>query len=217
MSYLDRFGLEGKVALVPGGGGAIGSAIAGALAAAGAKVTVVDVTAERAEAAAEKLRAEGADILALGADVTQEADCERIVAATVERFGRLDIIVNAVGGGAGKVLFDAQEYPRDAWDWIMELNVRSTLVATQAAVREMIRDGQRRRRRQHQLRPGGSRHQRRLLRVRRREGRDQLPHPPVGDRVGQARHPRQRDPPHLRRHPAGGDAPRRPRLQGRRS
>ncbi len=141
MSYLDRFGLEGKVALVPGGGGAIGSAIAGALAAAGARVTVVDVTDERAEAAAERLRAEGADILALGADVTQEAECERIVAATVERFGRLDIIVNAVGGGAGKVLFDAQEYPRDAWDWIMELNVRSTLVATQAAVREMIREG----------------------------------------------------------------------------
>ncbi len=141
MSYLDRFGLEGKVALVPGGGGAIGSAIAGALAAAGARVTVVDVTDERAEAAAEKLRADGADVLALGADVTQEAECDRIVAATVERFGRLDIIVNAVGGGAGKVLFDAQEYPRDAWDWIMELNVRSTLVATQAAVREMIREG----------------------------------------------------------------------------
>lgn len=141
MSYLDRFGLEGKVALVPGGGGAIGAAIAGALAAAGARVTVVDVTAERAEATAERLRAEGADILALGADVTQESECERIVAATVERFGRLDIIVNAVGGGAGKVLFDAQEYPRDAWDWIMELNVRSTLVATQAAVREMIREG----------------------------------------------------------------------------
>jgi gluconate 5-dehydrogenase len=141
MSYLDRFGLEGKVALVPGGGGAIGSAIAGALAAAGARVTVVDVTDERAEAAAERLRAEGADILAIGADVTQEAECERIVAATVERFGRLDIIVNAVGGGASKVLFDAQEYPRDAWDWIMELNVRSTLLATQAAVREMIREG----------------------------------------------------------------------------
>jgi gluconate 5-dehydrogenase len=141
MSYLDRFALEGKVALVPGGGGAIGSAIAGALAAAGARVTVVDVTEERAEAAAKTIRETGAEILALGADVTKEADCDRIVAATVERFGRLDIIVNAVGGGAGKVLFDAQEYPRDAWDWIMELNVRSTLVATQAAVREMIREG----------------------------------------------------------------------------
>ena len=142
MSYLDRFALEGKVALVPGGGGAIGSAIAGALAGAGARVAVVDVTQERADAAAAKIRAEsGAEVLDLAADVTAEADCERIVAATVERFGKLDIIVNCVGGGAGKVLFDAQDYPRDAWDWIMELNVRSTLLATQAAVKAMIKAG----------------------------------------------------------------------------
>lgn len=141
MSYLDVFSLEGKVALVPGGGGAIGSAIATALAGAGAKVTVVDVTDERAEAAAAKIRETGADILALGADVTTEADCERIVAATVEKFGRLDIVVNCVGGGAGKVLFDAEAYPRDAWDWIYELNVRSTLLATQAAARAMIAAG----------------------------------------------------------------------------
>ncbi len=141
MGYLDRFALDGKVALVPGGGGAIGSAIAGALAGAGAKVAVVDVTQERADEAAARLTKDGADVLALAADVTTEADCDRIVAATVERFGRLDIIVNCVGGGAGKVLFDAQEYPRDAWDWIMELNVRSTLLATQAAVRKMIELG----------------------------------------------------------------------------
>lgn len=141
MSYLDRFALEGKVALVPGGGGAIGSAVAAALAGAGAKVTVVDMTQERADEAAARLSKDGADVLALGADVTSEADCDRVVAATVERFGKLDIIVNCVGGGAGKVLFEAQEYPRDAWDWIMELNVRSTLVATQAAVRQMIRAG----------------------------------------------------------------------------
>jgi len=141
MSYLDTFSLEGRVALIPGGGGAIGSAIAGALAAAGASVTVVDVTQERADASAAVIAETGAQALALAADVTSEADCERIVAATVERFGRLDIIVNCVGGGAGKVLFDAQEYPRDAWDWIMELNVRSTLLATQAAVKAMIKAG----------------------------------------------------------------------------
>jgi gluconate 5-dehydrogenase len=141
MSYLDTFSLDGKVALVPGGGGAIGSAIAGALAGAGAKVTVVDMTQERAEAAAEVLRGAGADVLALGADVTAEADCERIVAETVAHFGRIDIIVNCVGGGAGKVLHDAQDYPRSDWDWIMELNVRSTLLATQAAVKAMIKAG----------------------------------------------------------------------------
>ena len=63
------------------------------------------------------------------------------VAATLRQFGRLDIVVNAVGGGAGKVIFSAEDYPRDAWDWIMELNLRSTLVATQAAVRPMIAAG----------------------------------------------------------------------------
>jgi gluconate 5-dehydrogenase len=141
MSYLDRFALAGKVALVPGGGGAIGSAIGKALAGAGAKVVLVDVTADRGEAAAAPIIEASGEALGLGADVTSEADCERVVAETVARFGKLDIIVNCVGGGAGKVLFDAQDYPRDAWDWIMELNVRSTLVATQAAVRQMIAQG----------------------------------------------------------------------------
>ena len=141
MSQLDAFSLAGRVALVPGGGGAIGSAMATALAGAGAKVTVVDRTQELADVAAERIRAAGGECLAIGADVLQESECERMVASTVEKFGRLDIIVNCVGGGAGKVLFDAQEYPRDAWDWIYELNVRSTLLATQAAVRAMIAGG----------------------------------------------------------------------------
>ncbi len=141
MSELDRFRLDGRVALIPGGGGAIGSAMAGALAGAGAKVAVVDVTQDRADAAAAPLRASGAEVLAFGGDVTQEKECDRIVGETVDRLGRLDIVVNCVGGGAGKVLFDAEVYPRDAWDWIYELNVRSTLCATQAAARAMIAGG----------------------------------------------------------------------------
>jgi gluconate 5-dehydrogenase len=141
MDPLDAFRLDGRVAFVSGGGGAIGSAIAATLGAAGARVVVADIDQARADATAEKVRAAGAECLALSGDVTRESEAERIVAAAVERFGSLDIVVNAVGGGAGKVLFDAQEYPRDAWDWIMELNVRSTLLATQAAVREMIKAG----------------------------------------------------------------------------
>ena len=141
MSQLDRFGLDGRVALVPGGGGAIGSAMALALSGAGARVTVVDQTQDRADAAAERVRAAGGDALALAADVTDAAECDRIVHATVAHHGRLDIVLNAVGGGAGKVLFNAEEYPRDAWDWIYEINVRSTLLASQAAARAMIAGG----------------------------------------------------------------------------
>jgi gluconate 5-dehydrogenase len=141
MSQLDVFRLDGRVALIPGGGGAIGSAMAAALAGAGATVTVIDQTVERAEAAAAKVREAGSQALALAADVTDPGDCDRVVAETLGRFGRLDIILNAVGGGAGKVLFPAEEYPADAWDWIYELNVRSTLCATQAAARAMIAAG----------------------------------------------------------------------------
>jgi gluconate 5-dehydrogenase len=129
------------VALIPGGGGAIGSAIGSALAGVGAKVVVVDRTPDRADEAAARACALGGICKGVTADVTKEEDAERIVQETMDAYGRLDIIVNAVGGGAGKVLFDAELYPRDAWDWIYELNVRSTLVATQPAVRAMIAAG----------------------------------------------------------------------------
>jgi gluconate 5-dehydrogenase len=141
MANLDIFSLEGRVALVPGGGGGIGSALAEGLATAGCRVAVVGRTRTALDASLARISAAGSEGLVVEADVTSEADAERAVRETVERFGHLDIVVNAVGGGAGKVLFDAQEYPRDAWDWIMELNVRSTLVPTQAAVRAMIESG----------------------------------------------------------------------------
>jgi gluconate 5-dehydrogenase len=142
MSQLDAFKLDGRVAFISGGGGAIGSALAVALGSAGAKIAVSDIAQVGAEAAAEKVRAAGAESFAVVGDITKESEAERIVGSIIDRFGRLDILVNAVGGGAGKVLFDAQDYPRDAWDWIMEINLRSTLIASQAGVRAMVKAGQ---------------------------------------------------------------------------
>ncbi|TMB53000.1 MAG: SDR family oxidoreductase [Chloroflexi bacterium] len=141
MAQFALFSLDGRVALVSGGGGAIGSALAEGLAAAGARVAVSGRTPESCEAAVERVRSAGSEGLALQGDMTVDADADRVVAQTLERFGRLDIVVNAVGGGAGQVLHPAEEYPRSDWDWIMELNVRSTVVTTQAAVRSMIAAG----------------------------------------------------------------------------
>ncbi len=141
MSQLDIFSLDGRVAVIPGGSGGIGSALAEALAGAGARVAVVGRTQESCDAAVARVRAAGSEGLAITADVTIEAECDRMVAETLERFGRIDILVNAVGGGAGKVLHPAEEYPRSDWDWIMELNIRSTVLPTQAAVRTMIEAG----------------------------------------------------------------------------
>jgi gluconate 5-dehydrogenase len=138
---LDTFRLDGRVAIVAGGGGAIGSAIAAALAAVGAQVALAGRSNERLEEAAAPIRAQGETCLTLAADVTKVDDADRMVAAVLDQLGRVDIIVNAVGGGAGKVLYDAEQYPAEAWDWIYELNVRSTLLPTQAAVRAMITGG----------------------------------------------------------------------------
>ena len=142
MARLDMFSLDGRVALIPGGGGGIGAPMAEALAQAGAKVAVAGRTAETLQGAVDRVTAAGSEGLAIAGDATSEADAERMVKETVDRFGRIDIVVNAVGGGAGKVLHPAEEYPRDAWDWIMELNVRSTLIPTQAAARSMIERGE---------------------------------------------------------------------------
>jgi gluconate 5-dehydrogenase len=141
MTTEGLFGLDGRVALITGGGGGIGSALAEAFGAAGARVVVAARSLEPLAAVVGRIEAAGSEGLALTADVTKEDDAERLVGQTIEQMGSLDILVNAVGGGAGKALHAAHAYPRDAWDWIMELNVRSTVIPTQPAVRAMIAAG----------------------------------------------------------------------------
>jgi gluconate 5-dehydrogenase len=140
-SFLESFRLDGRVALVAGGGGGIGSAISAGLAGAGARVVVVDRTLDRGEATIAQVREAGGDGLAIEADVTERDAADRVVAEAIGRFERLDIMVNAIGGGAGDALHPAEDYPATAWDWITRLNLQSTVVATQAAVRGMIKGG----------------------------------------------------------------------------
>jgi NAD(P)-dependent dehydrogenase (short-subunit alcohol dehydrogenase family) len=132
------FRLDKHVALIVGGGGAIGSAMATALGSAGASVSLAGRTSASVQAAAARVRESGAESVGVVADVTNQADCERMVAETLERFGRLDIIVNAVGGGAGTALYPAESYPLSEWNRIVDLNLKSTVLPTQAAVKAMI-------------------------------------------------------------------------------
>lgn len=141
MSIVDRFRLHDRVAIIPGGSGGIGSELARGMADAGARVVIVGRSAERAAEAAAKVQDVGAKALVAVGDMTKEEDAERVVKETVGELGRLDIVVNAIGGGAGNVLHAAHEYPREDWDWIFELNVRSMLLPTQFAVRSMIDAG----------------------------------------------------------------------------
>jgi NAD(P)-dependent dehydrogenase (short-subunit alcohol dehydrogenase family) len=141
MDELNRFRLDGRVALVCGGSGGIGVRLCRALAGVGAKVAIVGRDEERLQAARAAVEEAGSEARALAADVTKEEDAERAVEETTQAFGRLDILVNAVGGGAGAALHDAEDYPVGDWDWIMDLNLRSQFLASRAAARAMIGGG----------------------------------------------------------------------------
>jgi NAD(P)-dependent dehydrogenase (short-subunit alcohol dehydrogenase family) len=138
---LSRFQLDGRVALVAGGSGGIGSRLCGALAGVGAKVAIVGRSEERLQAARDGVEEAGSKALVVVADVTKEDDAERAVEETARTFGQIDILVNAVGGGAGAVLHDAENYPVKDWDWIMDLNLRSQFLMSRAAARTMIVGG----------------------------------------------------------------------------
>jgi gluconate 5-dehydrogenase len=142
MSNIDMFSLEGKVAFIPGGSGGIGSALAAGMCEAGAQIAVVDRDGDGLDRTCRRMRDAGSHPLPIAADLTSKEAAQRAVAETVEHYGRLDIIVNAIGGGAGKVLFEAQDYPEKEWNWIMDLNLTATLLPTQAAVKQMIKQGE---------------------------------------------------------------------------
>jgi NAD(P)-dependent dehydrogenase (short-subunit alcohol dehydrogenase family) len=136
MDELQRFKLDGRVAIVTGGTGGIGSRLAEALAGVGAKVVVHGRDESRTREAAARLGA-----LAVVADLTSKADADRLADVAMQAFGRVDVIVNTVGGGAGSALYPAEEYPEAEWDRMLDLNLRAVLLPTQAAVRAMIAGG----------------------------------------------------------------------------
>jgi NAD(P)-dependent dehydrogenase (short-subunit alcohol dehydrogenase family) len=138
---LARFRLDGRVAIVTGATGGIGGRLAEALSRVGARVAVHGRDASRAVAIAERLEADGAEAVPVVADLTQRDQADRIVDETLAAFGRVDVLVNTVGGGAGSALYPAESYPEGEWDRIMDLNLRSTFLPTNAAVRAMIAGG----------------------------------------------------------------------------
>jgi gluconate 5-dehydrogenase len=138
---LARFRVDGRVAIVTGGTGGIGRRVSEALGRVGARVVVDRRDGDRAAAVADALRAEGAEAAPAVADLTRREEADRLAAEALDAFGRVDIIVNTVGGGAGTALHPAEDYPDEAWDRMLDLNLRAVVLPTQAAVRAMIAGG----------------------------------------------------------------------------
>ena len=133
--------LGSKTAVVVGAGqrhgGTIGNGRATALlfAREGARVLAVDRDAESAAETAALIVAEGGDAAPFTADIRREDDCAAVVAAALERWGRIDVLHNNVGIGAGDS--DAQHLEEEAWDRIVDVNLRGTWLMSRHAVTPM--------------------------------------------------------------------------------
>ena len=127
--------LEGRVAIVTGAAQGIGAAYASGLAAAGAKVCVSDLL-DPAPVAAAIVRS-GGEAIAARCDVTDTKSVQSMVAATVEAFGRIDILLNNAGIFANLALQRLTEIDSAEWDRVMAVNVRGTFECIRAVVPEM--------------------------------------------------------------------------------
>ncbi len=132
---MRRFDLTGRVALVTGGNGGIGLGMALGLAEAGANVVISGRNAAKNDAALAQL---GGGASAIVADVTEEAACRAMVAEAVRRHGRLDILVNNAGRPSGA---RPEAMPLSEWHAIMDTNLTSAVICSQAAHAEMKRAG----------------------------------------------------------------------------
>jgi NAD(P)-dependent dehydrogenase (short-subunit alcohol dehydrogenase family) len=128
----DLFDLSGQVALVTGGSRGLGLQIAEALGQAGAKVMLTSRKAADLEEAAADLQAQGIDARWVAADVSAALQVQRVVDETLQRLGPIDVLVNNAGATWGA---PAEDHPLEAWDKVMNLNVRSMFLMSQAVGR----------------------------------------------------------------------------------
>ena len=135
---MARYDLDGKVAIVTGGGRGIGRAIALRLAQDGARVVVADLNENNAAHVAQEIQDKGGDAFAFAVDVTRMERVEEMIRETVARYRRLDILVNNAGIGAIAPLMDTDE---KTWDAVMDVNAKGVLLCSQAAARQMIAQG----------------------------------------------------------------------------
>ena len=135
MSVRQLFDLTDRTALVTGGSRGLGLQIASALGEMGARLVLAARKAEELDAACVQLRADGVDASWIAADTARETGIDALVDGTLQRLGHVDILVNNAGATWGA---PAEEHPLEAWDKVMNLNVRGTFLLTQAIGRRSM-------------------------------------------------------------------------------
>jgi len=134
----DLFRLDGRVAVVTGGGSGLGAAMAKGLAQAGASLVVVDLNEEAAAATVATIGEQGGAARAMPADVTDSSAVDALADRVVEELGRVDVLVNSAGIAYRS---PAEEFPEERFDAIIAVNLKGTYVPCQAFGRKMLTAG----------------------------------------------------------------------------
>lgn len=141
-----QFDIEGKVAVVTGGGGVLCSEMACALAQHGAKLAVLDLNEDSAKAVAKKIEGLGRKAISVVADVLDKESLERACETVVREYGTVDILINGAGGNKPDATTSDSlsffDMPSDAIQWVFDLNILGTMLATQVFGRVMAERGQ---------------------------------------------------------------------------
>ena len=125
----------GKFAVVTGAARGIGAAIARRLAAEGAEVACVDLTADRCGSIVDEITVTGGKAVAFGCDVSDGAQVEALVPGVVAEFGRIDVLVNNAGLTRDNLLFRMSE---DDWDKVVDVNLKSVFLMSRAVQKHMV-------------------------------------------------------------------------------
>ena len=129
--------LNGEVAVVTGGGGGLGRAIARRLAQDGAAVAIVDINAESAQAVASDLRKDDRQALSYQCDVTQRSQVRAALATVVAKWGKISILVNNAGIGQRASFLEISD---DMWQQVLGVNLTAAFIVAQETAREMVRN-----------------------------------------------------------------------------
>jgi 3-oxoacyl-[acyl-carrier protein] reductase len=128
--------LQDQVAVVTGGALGLGYAIAERFAAEGAKLALGDISGDDLAAAAAKITASGGDVTTLVGDVTEEENAIRLIEDAASHYGKVDILVNVVGGSRNSKIW---EMSLEDWDHVIRLNLRGTFLCTRQAAPHMMK------------------------------------------------------------------------------
>lgn len=133
--------LFGKVAIVTGGGTGIGSGISRALAQAGAKVVIAQPNREAGEKAVRELSQSGAEVMFVPADIRHREQVQAMVQDTIEKFGKIDILVNNAALTGPAVIAPFLDCTDESLDQIVDVNLKGTFICSQEVARRMVEQG----------------------------------------------------------------------------